>query len=53
MQRLEAIVADSIKGQNLYLEKMIQSDKASAKIADEFYQTANANVESHTADFQD
>ena len=38
---------------------MIQSDKASAKIADEFYQTddfhqtANANVESHTADFQD
>ena len=59
MQRLEAIVADSMKGQNLYLEKMIQSDKASAQVAEEFYQTdafhqtANGNVESHTADFQD
>jgi P-type conjugative transfer protein TrbJ len=59
MQRLEAIVADSMKGQNLYLEKMIQSDEASARVADEFYQTddfhqtANASVESHTADFQD
>ena len=59
MQRLEAIVADSMKGQNLYLEKMIQSDEASARVAEEFYQTddfhqtANASVESHTADFQD
>ena len=52
-------MADSMKGQNLYLEKMIQSDEASARVAEEFYQTddfhqtANASVESHTADFQD
>jgi len=36
---LEAIVADSMKGQNLYLEKMIQADEESAKVSEEFYQT--------------
>lgn len=59
MQRLEAIVADSMKGQNLFLEKVVQSDAASKKVAEEFYQTddfhqiAHGSVDSHTADFQD
>lgn len=38
-QRLQAIISDSMKGQNLYLEKVMQSDDKAAKIAEEFYQT--------------
>lgn len=38
-QRLQAIMSDSMKGQNLYLEKVMKSDEKAAKIAAEFYQT--------------
>jgi P-type conjugative transfer protein TrbJ len=37
MQRMEAIMSDSMKGQNLYLQKKIQSEKASQKLAEDFY----------------
>lgn len=58
MQRMEAIMADSMKGQNLYLKKLMQSDEASAKLAEEFYQNndlrpmADANHTERTADFE-
>ncbi|MDY3297058.1 hypothetical protein, partial [Selenomonas sp.] len=38
-QRMQAIIADSMKGQNLYLKKMTQTDEAAAKRAEEFFQT--------------
>lgn len=58
MQRMEAIMADSMKGQNLYLKKLMQSDEASAKLAEEFYQNndlkslADTNYTERTADFE-
>jgi len=58
MQRMEAIMADSMKGQNLYLKKLMQADEASAKLAEEFYQNndlksmADANYTERTADFE-
>lgn len=36
-QRMEAIMSDSMKGQNLYLQKKIESEKASQQLASEFY----------------
>ena len=41
IQRMEAIMSDSMKGQNLYLQKKIQSEKASEKLAEQFYQEAD------------
>ena len=38
-QRMQAIIADSMKGQNLYLKKLTQSDEAAARRAEDFYQT--------------
>lgn len=59
MQRMQAIMADSMKGQNLYLQKLMQADEASAKRAQEFYQTngfeemAWAQYSTRAGDFDD
>lgn len=59
IQRMQAIMADSMKGQNLYLKKLMQADEASAQRAKEFYQTngfeemARASYTARDADFKD
>ena len=51
-QRLQAIMADSMKGQSLYLKKLTQADEAAAQRAGEFYQTDDIDqlaTRGHTA----